>query len=237
VDCQECGGPVPASRIRPQGHPVRYCSDTCRRRCHRRRRPEVKARKNAVRQRRYATDPTYRDETKRKVRERKQIATYGFVLNTPEDIIANAKDRFKVARALGFRSGLEVAIARQIEKAGLPVLYEAQKVYYVWPATPSYYSPDFVLPNGVVIETKGRFLTEDRQKSKHIKSQHPDLDLRFVFSNANARLTKVSKTTYAAWSEKYGFKWASKVIPEEWLREPACQRRLKALRLATSKPQ
>lgn len=81
------------------------------------------------------------------------------------------------------------------------------------------YTPDLTLPNGVIIETKGLFQTGDRQKHIMVKGQHPDLDIRFVFSNANARLSKVSGTTYAMWAEKNGFKWGHKVIPTEWLTE------------------
>ena len=133
----------------------------------------------------------------------------------------------------GFRSGLEEKVAAQLQAAGCPVLYEQHKVHYVWPAQDSTYKPDFILPNGIVVETKGRFLTEDRQKHKHLKEQHPALDIRFVFSNARARLTKVSKTTYAAWCERYGFPWADKLIPPAWLSERPNRARLEALRAAT----
>lgn len=134
----------------------------------------------------------------------------------------------------GFRSGLEEKAAAQIAAAGFPVHYESLKLHYEWPAQQCTYTPDFpFLHNGIIAETKGRFLTEDRQKQKHLKAQYPDLDIRFVFSNANARLTKTSKTTYAAWSEKYGFKWAHKIIPASWFAEPPCIKRLRALHEAT----
>lgn len=129
----------------------------------------------------------------------------------------------------GFRSGLEEKMAEQIRAAGLPVLYEQCKVHYIKPEKKATYCPDFPLPNGIIVESKGRFLTEDRQKHKVIKAQYPHLDIRFVFSNANARLTKQSKTTYAAWSEQYGFQWAHRNIPAEWLNEAPCPKRLKAL--------
>lgn len=128
----------------------------------------------------------------------------------------------------GFRSGLEEKAAAQIKAAGLPVLYEQAKVHYVWPEQNCTYTPDFPLPNGIIVETKGRFLTEDRQKHKHVKVQHPGLDVRFVFSNAHAKLSKKSSTSYAAWCEQYGFGWANKTIPEAWLKEPACPLRIKA---------
>lgn len=81
------------------------------------------------------------------------------------------------------------------------------------------YTPDFVLANGIIVETKGRFITSDRQKHLMIKEQHPDLDIRFVFSNPNSKLYKGSKTTYADWCDKHGFKWAKEEIPLEWIKE------------------
>ena len=70
-----------------------------------------------------------------------------------------------------------------------------------------------------MIETKGRFVTADRQKIECVREQHSDVDLRMVFSNPNQRLSKSSKTTYAAWCEKRGIPWAKKRVPECWLDE------------------
>ena len=52
----------------------------------------------------------------------------------------------------------------------------------------SKYKPDFVLPNGIIIETKGQFLSSDRTKHKLIAKQNPLLDIRFVFSNPNTKI-------------------------------------------------
>ena len=70
------------------------------------------------------------------------------------------------------------------------------------------------------MESKGRFVTEDRQKHLLVKKQHPELDIRFVFSNPRARISKTSATTYAAWCDKHGFLYAEKFIPAAWLKEP-----------------
>jgi len=70
-----------------------------------------------------------------------------------------------------------------------------------------------------VVETKGFFTVQDRQKHIWIKEQYPKLDLRFVFSNSRNKLRKGSKTTYADWCNKYGFKFADQSIPEEWILE------------------
>ena len=42
-------------------------------------------------------------------------------------------------------------------------------IQYEKPATKHKYTPDFVLPNGIIIEAKGIFEREDRQKHLLIK--------------------------------------------------------------------
>lgn len=101
---------------------------------------------------------------------------------------------------------------------GHPVAYETLTIPYEKPASMHKYKPDFPLPNGIIVETKGRFVTADRQKHKLIKQQHPHLDIRFVFSNPNTRISKQSKTTYAMWCEQNGFKYAKGSVPAEWLK-------------------
>ncbi len=125
----------------------------------------------------------------------------------------------QVAAKYGFRSGLEERIAEQLDKAGVEYTYEKLKLDYVKPASKHVYTPDFVLFNGIIIETKGRFLLADRQKHILVKRHNPTLDIRFVFSNSNARISKASTTTYAQWCIKNGFKYADKTIPEEWMDE------------------
>lgn len=135
----------------------------------------------------------------------------------------------------GFRSGLEEQIAHQLKTMGIGFDYESVKLHYIKPARDAKYTPDFILPNGIVIETKGRFLVDDRQKHLILKSQHPELDVRFVFSNSNTKISKNSKTSYAAWCEKHGFDYADKYIPKAWIDEPPDAGRLAALKGATCK--
>ena len=125
----------------------------------------------------------------------------------------------QVAIKYGFRSGLEERVAEQLDQLGVSYTYEKVKLKYIRPASAHIYTPDFVLANGIIVETKGRFLAPDRQKHILVKRHNPDLDIRFVFSNSNARISKTSKTTYAMWCRKYGYQFADKVIPEEWLNE------------------
>lgn len=136
-----------------------------------------------------------------------------------------------VGKVLGFKSGLEDVLAAQLTAAGLKVAYESLVIPFTQPVKPRKYTPDFPLPNGIIIESKGRFVTADRQKHLLVKAQHPDLEIRFVFSNSNTRISKKSKTTYAAWCESKGFKYADKLIPLAWLREAPNARSLAAIAL------
>lgn len=152
-------------------------------------------------------------------RRKRQLQTYGVVLETPEDIVRYAKDRFRHARALGYRSGFEVQVANQLKEAGVDFQYEPKDGKIKYQKPPASYVPDFTLPNGVMIEAKGLFTGSDRTKHLLIKKQHPDIDIRFIFQNPRAKLNKGSKTSYADWCSKYGFQWAAKRVPVEWLQE------------------
>ena len=117
----------------------------------------------------------------------------------------------------GYRSGLEDRISKQLKALSVPVKYEEMKIEYHINETRKY-TPDFELPNGIIIESKGRFVVADRKKHLLIKKQHPHLDIRFVFSNSKAKINKGSKTTYGMWCDKHGFLYADKLIPEEWIK-------------------
>lgn len=129
----------------------------------------------------------------------------------------------------GYRSGLEEKIVAQLTAAAVVFYYEPLAIPYV-PSKPRKYTPDLVLQNGVVVEAKGHFLSEDRSKHKAIKAQYPDLDLRFVFARPLNRLGTTSRTTYAQWAETHGYLWAEKFIPTAWLRELPNEQSLAVLR-------
>lgn len=128
------------------------------------------------------------------------------------------KLRQRALRA-GYRSGLEQDTAKFLKEKGVKFTYEEFKIKWVDPKTKTY-TPDFVLENGIIIETKGRFISSDRAKHLAVRDQNPDLDIRFVFTNSKAKLYKGSKTTYGMWCDRYGFKYADRVIPNAWLKEP-----------------
>lgn len=125
----------------------------------------------------------------------------------------------QVALKYGFRSGLEEQIADELTSKGVGFTYEETTLEYTKPARRCKYTPDFELQNGIIIESKGRFVTADRQKMILIKEQYPDLDIRFVFSNSKSKISKRSSTTYADWCRKNGFPFADKRIPDEWIKE------------------
>jgi len=118
----------------------------------------------------------------------------------------------------GFRSGLEDAISAELKTQNVKYEYEKTKLKYTKPLKVHTYTPDFYLiDKKIYIETKGYFTTQDRQKMRLIKEQHPELDIRFIFSNSKTRISKKSQTTYGMWCNKYNFMYADKHVPKEWL--------------------
>ena len=131
----------------------------------------------------------------------------------------------RTPQQLGFRSGLESANEAHLKKHGDPAAYEQLKVRYAIPETFHIYHPDFELANGIIVETKGRFLAADRTKMLLVRATYPELDIRFVFSRAKTPITTGSKTTVAMWSTKHGFPYAEKLIPVAWLKEAGPKRK------------
>ena len=142
----------------------------------------------------------------------------GFIHNAIPDPGGNAS---RVGYKHGFRSGLEKSMANRLVSLGIDFEYETFKIPFLQPAKKRTYTPDFIIKsNGIIIETKGRFLTADRMKHLMIQEQYGDkYDIRFVFSNARAPIYKGSKTTNASWCDAHGFYWANKTIPMAWLKE------------------
>lgn len=117
-----------------------------------------------------------------------------------------------------FRSQFEAFIAARLDTTGQRYAYELDRINFVQPSKKRYYKPDFHLIDlGFFIEVKGLFRASDRKKHLWIKEQHPELDIRFVFQNAQLPIRTGSKTTCAMWCDKHGFKWSHKVVPREWI--------------------
>ena len=126
--------------------------------------------------------------------------------------------QFRAALKHGYRSGLEIKVKDYLKDKNVMFKYEAIKIEWE-DLMYRTYTPDFILQNGIIVEVKGRFTSDDRRKHVAIKQQHPNLDIRFVFENSRRKLSKGAKSTYATWCERNKFLYADRVIPEEWLKE------------------
>ena len=73
-----------------------------------------------------------------------------------------------------FRSQLEKKVAELLINLDVTYEYETTKIAYTIPHN---YYPDFILPNGIILECKGYWDSEDRRKIKSVKEQNPDIDL------------------------------------------------------------
>ena len=116
-----------------------------------------------------------------------------------------------------YRSQLEKKVADLLVNLDVTFDYETAAFAYTIPHN---YYPDFILPNGVILECKGYWDAADRRKIKSVKEQNPDIDLRMVFQSPFNTISKKSKTTYAQWCEKHDIPWTSfQNIPLDWLIE------------------
>ena len=72
-----------------------------------------------------------------------------------------------------YRSQLEEKVADLL--LNLDVTFEYEKTRFSY-TIPHNYTPDFILPNGVILECKGYWDGEDRRKIKSVKEQNPDIE-------------------------------------------------------------
>ena len=112
-----------------------------------------------------------------------------------------------------YRSWFEHGISKDLK--GSRAKYEPITIPYFKAHT---YKPDWVLPNGIIIEAKGRFTAVDRAKHLLVKKQNPSLDIRFIFKYDN-KLYKQSTTRYSHWCDKHGFLYAFESVPKKWIKE------------------
>ena len=126
-----------------------------------------------------------------------------------------AYDKLKNKKEPKFRSKLEERVATLLKELGISYEYESTQVPYTIQHN---YTPDFMLPNHVYLETKGYWDAADRRKVLAVKRDNPDIDLRMVFQSPYNTISKKSKTTYAKWCDKHDIPWtAYHEIPMEWL--------------------
>lgn len=113
----------------------------------------------------------------------------------------------------GKRSTFEATVVEDLKLRGLPYEYEPKDAHLGYMLS---YIPDFRLPNGVLVECKGYFDSEDRTKMLRVKQAHPEADIRFVFMRDN-KINPKSKTRYSDWCNRHGFLWhIGDSIPLDW---------------------
>ena len=115
-----------------------------------------------------------------------------------------------------FKSKFEEAIYETAVRSRKKLEYEPIWVPYVIKGS---YNPDFVLPNGIIVEAKGYLDAAACRKMKAVKASNPRLDIRFVFQNANGKRNKRAKLKNWEWAERHGFQWSEGTIPLAWWRE------------------
>lgn len=119
-----------------------------------------------------------------------------------------------VRRDTGFRSQFEADVSRSLPDDA--ARYEAGRIPYTVTAT-RHYTPDWLLPRqAIVLEAKGRFTLEDRNKMLLVKAQYPRLDIRLIFQNPSQKITKTM--TVQDWCHKHGFPCCKgPTVPDAWL--------------------
>ena len=70
--------------------------------------------------------------------------------------MAFGKKNFKIPHAKDYRSGLEESVQEDLRLASIDAEYETIKIEWE-DLCYRKYTPDFLLPNGIIIETKGQF--------------------------------------------------------------------------------
>lgn len=134
--------------------------------------------------------------------------------------------------ASGRRSKFEDRIAKELKDAGVKFTYETYSYEYDEMLRKNmarcgdcestnlirtgWYTPDFFLHNGIIIETKGRFTAADRRKHLAVREAHPELRLVMLFMRDN-KIHKNSTTHYSDWCMSHNIEYAIGHPLKEWL--------------------
>jgi hypothetical protein len=121
----------------------------------------------------------------------------------------------KHAAMCGMRSMGEVYCAANMDQLKIPYQYEAVTLTYQH--APQKYTPDFILPNGFIVEFKGKMTAEVRKKLVSIKRSNPEKKIGIVFQKANNKLSsRPNATRYWEWAEANGYLWSEAYVPKAW---------------------
>lgn len=66
------------------------------------------------------------------------------------------------------------------------------------------YTPDLVLPNGIVVEIKGKFDASKRNLMRQLVRCNPDVDIRFIFMRDNRFGAAKNRKRYSDWARALG---------------------------------
>jgi hypothetical protein len=117
----------------------------------------------------------------------------------------------------------ELAIAAQLTAANVKFSFEPHS-YEV--NIKSKYTPDFEIltktGKKICLEIKGHHkgIASWFSKMTHFIQQHPEVDYRIIFLDANKKVNKSYKSNLGELCTKKGIKWAGEgVIPRAWLDE------------------
>ena len=116
-----------------------------------------------------------------------------------------------------FRSHFEAGCATELTRMGIIYEYEPFDLEYFSKVRGGecndcgshdvekirWYCPDFWVPrHSTVIESKGKFTSENRTKMLDVIAAHPDINVRMWFMYNN-KLHKKSTVRYSDWCEKH----------------------------------
>lgn len=99
-----------------------------------------------------------------------------------------------------FKSLLERDFAKLLKKQKIAFKYEEDRIPYV---RQSSYTPDWKIGPKTYLETKGEFTSSQRSNLLSFREQHPDIKIIMVFAQANNKLNRKSKMTYAEWCNRH----------------------------------
>lgn len=125
-----------------------------------------------------------------------------------------------------FKSKFEENVWGHLKKKFPSTKYEPEKFKYVQPSQDRTYTPDFRTGRRkIYLEAKGKLDLDTRKKMIWFRDCNPDIRVIFLFQNADNKLNKKSKTTYAMWAEANGFEWLD--FRKDWLRDyiKLCEKR------------
>jgi hypothetical protein len=130
-----------------------------------------------------------------------------------------------------FRSKFEQRIAKELDAEGVKYTYETYSYEYQEPLRKNrahcgecgssqlmrtgWYTPDFFLDNGIIIECKGRFTAADRRKHLAVREAHPKERIVMLFMTDN-KIHKNSDTRYSDWCMEHSIEYAIGHPHKEW---------------------